>query len=54
MWQVNFVITKLEKDIPQTSISTSVFHAPDEKHWDIAVKKALQIITSTSSTLTKV
>lgn len=50
--QVNFVIFKLEKEVPKLSIMSDILHVPDEKHWEIAVKKALKMIRS-SSALTK-
>ncbi|KAL2892655.1 Isochorismate synthase chloroplastic [Bienertia sinuspersici] len=50
--QVNFVILKSEKDVPNTSIRGEILHIPNKKNWGIAVKKALKMIRSNSA-LTK-
>ncbi|KAH9604569.1 hypothetical protein KSS87_006406 [Heliosperma pusillum] len=52
--QVSFVISSADEQVPKTSVRGNILNIPDEKHWDGAVKRALQIIRSSSSALTKV
>lgn len=51
--QVSSNVVKLERLIPETSILGSS-HVPDKTHWDLAVRRALQIIDQGNSALTKV
>ncbi|KAK9749057.1 hypothetical protein RND81_02G099600 [Saponaria officinalis] len=52
--QVSFVISSVNKEFPNAPIRSNILNIPDEKHWNIAVNRALQIIRSRSSALTKV
>lgn len=50
--QVNFVISKSDKEVRKTSIGVEILHVPNKNNWVIAVNKALKMIRS-SSALTK-
>ncbi|KAL9245196.1 hypothetical protein vseg_018874 [Gypsophila vaccaria] len=54
MEQVSFVISSVNKEFPKAPIDRNILNIPDEKHWNIGVERALQIIRSSSSALTKV
>ncbi|GAB2265387.1 hypothetical protein Dimus_000447 [Dionaea muscipula] len=52
--QIIIYVVKLKREVPKTVILSSILHTPDEKCWDIAVNKTLQMIKESSSALTKV
>lgn len=53
MMQVSSKIVRLQKEVSRTFILSN-HHSPRKMHWDLAVKKALEIINRSSTPLTKV
>lgn len=53
MDKVSSKIVRLQKEVSRTFILSN-HHSPSKMHWDLAVKKALEIINRSSTPLTKV
>lgn len=51
--QVSSIVRKLRKEVSRTFILSNN-HIPCKNHWDLAVKRALDIINRNSSPLIKV